>query len=94
MVLCVWIAVHLNLPEHHGHSIRYLPSFQTGRKIWWLLLGLPEIVSWTAFEQHYEARSLYKQVKEMLGEEEPRSKLEKLAGRKMSRGALMPPSCY
>lgn len=65
MVLCVWTAVHLNIPEHHGHNYRYLPSFQTGRKLWWLLVGLfaPEVVSWTAFEQRREAKALYDKVK-------------------------------
>ena len=62
MILCVWTAVHLNLPEHlgRGHGIAYLPPYQTLRKMWWLLLGLfaPELVPWTAFEQHQEALSL------------------------------------
>ncbi|KAK0748682.1 hypothetical protein B0T21DRAFT_407173 [Apiosordaria backusii] len=79
MILCVWTAVHLNLPEHHGHSYKYLPSFQTVRKIWWMLLGLfaPEIVAWTAYEQHRKARRLYYIVKGILGEELPSSKYER-----------------
>jgi hypothetical protein len=38
--LCIWTAVHLNIPEHG----KTLPQFQ--RKILWLLIGLfaPELV--------------------------------------------------
>ncbi|KAK0712873.1 hypothetical protein B0T26DRAFT_649259, partial [Lasiosphaeria miniovina] len=60
MALCVWTAVHLNLPEH-GKS----QAAQTRRKLWWLLLGLlaPEFVAWTAFEQHREARAFHGDIK-------------------------------
>jgi hypothetical protein len=78
MILCVWTAVHLNLPEHRRHSVSYLPSFQTLRKLRWLLIGLfaPEVVSWSAFEQYREATTLYNDMKEALGEETPCSKFQ------------------
>jgi hypothetical protein len=40
MLLCVWTAVHLNLPEPRGFG------HQLGRKIGWLIMGLlaPEMV--------------------------------------------------
>lgn len=68
MALCVWTAVHLNLPEQNN------PRMQSWRKVWWLLLGLfaPELVAWTAFEQNREARVLHRKMKEVLGEEIPR----------------------
>lgn len=73
MVLCVWTAVHLNIPEHRDHNFKYRPSLQTGRKILWLLVGLfaPEVVSWTAFEQRRQAHALHEQVREALGEKTP-----------------------
>jgi len=80
MILCVWTAVHLNLPEHpgRGHGIAYLLPYQTLRKMWWLLLGLfaPELVSWTAFEQHREARFLYNKVRKELSGISPCSRRE------------------
>jgi len=71
MVLCVWTAVHLNLPEHNrAHTHKW-------RKLEWLLIGLiaPEMVgyspieipnslicriqvAWTVFEQRRDARAL------------------------------------
>ncbi|KAK1750467.1 hypothetical protein QBC47DRAFT_365350 [Echria macrotheca] len=70
MILCLWTAVHLNIPEYHNHSYKYLPRWQTLRKTLWLLLGLfaPEIVTWTAFEQHREAKLIYDRVRKALGE--------------------------
>lgn len=44
MVLCVWTAVHLNIPEHGQAGI---VTRQTCRKILWLCIGLlaPELGS-------------------------------------------------
>ncbi|RYP13468.1 hypothetical protein DL765_006881 [Monosporascus sp. GIB2] len=80
MILCVWTAVHLNLPDHDKPGVKYLPKWQTLRKVWWLLLGVftPEIISWTAFEQHREAKHLHKCMRALLEEEEPCSRLEKV----------------
>ncbi|KHE85479.1 hypothetical protein GE21DRAFT_1348871 [Neurospora crassa] len=63
--LCVWTAIHLNVPEHNEPSWKQLM-----RKTGWLVLGLlsPEIVSpfiliegqiaYTAYQQYVQARSL------------------------------------
>ncbi|KAK3401108.1 hypothetical protein B0T20DRAFT_348875 [Sordaria brevicollis] len=60
--LCVWTAIHLNVPEHDEPGWKQLL-----RKIGWLMLGLlsPEIVSssqivYTAYQQYVQARSLVK----------------------------------
>jgi hypothetical protein len=73
MALCVWTAVHLNLPEHKKTKM------QMWRKLWWLVLGLfaPEMVAWTAFEQNREARTLTRKMKEALGETPPHSCLQR-----------------
>lgn len=55
MILCVWTAVHLNIPgSNEGTKQRVL------RKFGWLLLALlaPEIVAWNAWEQRRIARKL------------------------------------
>lgn len=51
LVLCVYTAVHLNIPEH-GKELQ-----QWFRKIGWVVLGLlaPEIVAWNAYEQYRTA---------------------------------------
>lgn len=67
IALCVWTAVHLNIQEHNKSKA------QIWRKIWWLVLGLfaPELIAWAAFEQHQEARTLNRKLKDALGEPEP-----------------------
>jgi hypothetical protein len=47
MALCIWTAVHLNLPEHKKESQ------QKYQKTFWLALGLfaPEVVVWNAWRQ-------------------------------------------
>ncbi|KAH5025437.1 hypothetical protein HBI82_185340 [Parastagonospora nodorum] len=52
--LCVWTAVHLNVPEHG----KVMPQFL--RKVKWLAVGLfaPELVAWTAFQQRREAQMI------------------------------------
>jgi hypothetical protein len=54
MVLCIWTAVHLNLPEHRKESQ------QVYRKILWLVLGLfaPEVVVWNARGQRKKMKWL------------------------------------
>jgi len=58
--LCIWTAVHLNVPTHKG-SVG-----QTIRKVKWLVIGLlaPELVLFTAWYQYVKA----KQTAEMLTE--------------------------
>ena len=58
LVLCVWTAIHLNVPSYHESQIsRWL------RKLKWVLLAIiaPELGVYTAFEQYF-------QVKELIGE--------------------------
>jgi hypothetical protein len=54
MALCIWTAVHLNLPEHRKESQ------QVYRKILWLVLGLfaPEVVVWNARGQRKKMKWL------------------------------------
>ncbi|THV71660.1 hypothetical protein D6D29_09577 [Aureobasidium pullulans] len=51
LILCVYTAVHLNIPEHGKERQQYF------RKIGWVVLGLfaPEIVAWNAWEQYRTA---------------------------------------
>ncbi|THX49705.1 hypothetical protein D6D08_09929, partial [Aureobasidium pullulans] len=51
LTLCVWTAIHLNLPEQGKQHL------QKYRKAGWLVLGLlaPEIVAWNAWEQYLKA---------------------------------------
>ncbi|KAH7632051.1 hypothetical protein B0T09DRAFT_336897 [Sordaria sp. MPI-SDFR-AT-0083] len=55
--LCVWTAVHLNVPEHNESAGKQLM-----RKIGWLMLSLlsPELIAYTAYQQYLQARSLVK----------------------------------
>ncbi|KAK1752185.1 hypothetical protein QBC47DRAFT_389961 [Echria macrotheca] len=82
MILCVWTAVHLNIPgpelepedpcfiSKWRRWRRFIPQSQTSRKIGWLTIGLfaPEIIAWTAFEQRREAKDLYREMRKKLGE--------------------------
>jgi hypothetical protein len=54
MALCIWTAVHLNLPEHEKESQQFY------KKIVWLLLGLfaPEVVVWNAWRQRKSMKQL------------------------------------
>lgn len=58
MILCIWTAVHLNMPEQHGF-LR-----QVFRKTGWLIIGLfaPELVAWSAFQQNRDARQLTREM--------------------------------
>jgi len=80
MVLCIWTAVHLNLPKQRKRDDKSNMTPQTVRKVGWLLMGLfaPELVVWTAFEQHREARAVYHSVKKASGEELPCLMTERL----------------
>ena len=54
--LCVWTAVHLNIPE--DGDPRFLLSYQTWRKCGWVFLGLfaPEMLIYTAWYQRFKAK--------------------------------------
>lgn len=47
--LCVWTAVHLNIPEQDDPSFLWI-SYQTWRKLGWLIIGLlaPEMLVYAA----------------------------------------------
>ncbi|KAF7312726.1 hypothetical protein MIND_00287500 [Mycena indigotica] len=54
LFLCVWTAIHVNIPEHAARKRHLL------RKVGWLLLGLffPELVTFIAWNQYLQARNL------------------------------------
>ncbi|KAL8932022.1 MAG: hypothetical protein Q9211_006574, partial [Gyalolechia sp. 1 TL-2023] len=62
--LCVWSAVHLNVPQHERTGRQYW------RKVKWLLLGLfaPELVAYVAWQQRHDARRLCREVKAVYGQ--------------------------
>lgn len=64
LALCLWTALHLNIPEHR-HT-----SSQKWRKLGWLTLGLlaPEMVVYTALEQRRTALRFTKEMQAILGE--------------------------
>jgi hypothetical protein len=68
MILCVWTAIHLNIPDHHGDTLQKFL-----RKPGWLLLALlaPEFVAWNAWEQRRTARELTNAFIEALGPGQP-----------------------
>ena len=55
LVLCVWTAIHLNVPSCHESKIS-----QWLRKLKWVLLAIiaPEFGVHTACEQYYQAKDL------------------------------------
>ncbi|KAK7943071.1 uncharacterized protein PG986_012184 [Apiospora aurea] len=59
--LCVWSAVHLNLPRHGETDLEFMY-----RNLKWSILGIfgPELVIWAAWRQLLSARSLTRRVKE------------------------------
>lgn len=58
LVLCVWTAVHLNIPETGKEHL------QKYRRAGWLVLGLlaPELVAWNAWEQYRKASRITQKV--------------------------------
>lgn len=58
LVLCVWTAVHLNIPKTGKEHL------QKYRKAGWLVLGLlaPELVAWNAWEQYRKASRITQKV--------------------------------
>src|SRR5437016_12740780 len=77
MALCVWSAVHLNLPGASERSAPFWRSRQLRRKIGWAFLGLfaPEFVAWTAFRQHGQAIALTRDMKSWLKQPQSESLL-------------------
>lgn len=62
LVLCVWTAIHLNVPSYHeSHISQWL------RKLKWVLLAIiaPEFGVYTACEQYSRAKKLIHQLGEI-----------------------------
>lgn len=66
--LCVWSAVHLNLPQTDES-----PSEYSYRYLKWSILGVfgPELVIWAAWRQYISARSLTKFIHEVWSKGKP-----------------------
>ena len=77
MLLCIWTAVHLNIPQH-GTKKRLF-----WRKAMWLAFGLlaPELVAYTAFRQLQEARIFRDQMRARLRQNHPAPILRRLSSR-------------
>jgi hypothetical protein len=74
--LCLWTALHLNIPRHKEGAWR-----PTMRKTAWLLLGLlaPEMLAYTAWYQHRAAHKLDAVMRRKLGQRAGRTCVQKLA---------------
>lgn len=72
--LCIWTAVHLNIPEHHK------TKQQIWRKLKWLIIGLlaPEMVAYVAWHQRKKAKEILQQVRDSSGQVAPQTQLRKL----------------
>ena len=62
LVLCVWTAIHLNVPSYRESTIS-----QWLRKLKWVLLAIiaPELGVYTACEQYFQAKKLIHQLGEI-----------------------------
>ena len=60
MLLCVWTALHLNVPLPQENRWHWYGSIRFWRKTLWLFLGLlaPDLVVYTAWYQFTEARKV------------------------------------
>ncbi|KAH6875317.1 hypothetical protein BKA58DRAFT_119073 [Alternaria rosae] len=74
LVLCVWTAIHLNIPEY-GKA-----ADQFWRKTGWVIIALfaPEMVVVTAYCQYKEATKLGIYMRDQLGQEPPPKVLNRL----------------
>ncbi|KAI4124796.1 MAG: hypothetical protein LQ338_004622 [Usnochroma carphineum] len=65
VLLCVWSAVHLNVPQYEKTHSQYW------RKVKWLFLGLfaPELVAFVAWQQRQEAKRICREVSNLYGEQ-------------------------
>ncbi|KAL9024592.1 MAG: hypothetical protein Q9196_006405 [Gyalolechia fulgens] len=74
--LCVWSAVHLNVPQKGKAWAQYVRKFK------WLLVGLiaPELVAYVAWQQRYEAKRLLRDIAKSRGqkaEQESQSRIKR-----------------
>ncbi|KAI5780144.1 hypothetical protein DFH27DRAFT_468073, partial [Peziza echinospora] len=64
LFICVWTAVHLNIPSPAERKKDYGFIGKTSRRVMWMLIALfaPEIVLYIAFDQFREARAVAKEL--------------------------------
>lgn len=57
ILLCVWTALHLNIPDQEDEGRRWISRRSLWSKVTWLIFALvaPELVAYTAFYQRSEA---------------------------------------
>ena len=76
--LWVWTVVHLNIPKkikeprQAWRKLGWLTKYdQTRRRLGWLILGIiaPEMVTFTAWDQYREAKKLFVDVRNDLGQD-------------------------
>lgn len=68
-LLCVWTAVHLNIPEYEDLDRPWYKKRQLWLKIRWLLIALlaPEMVAYTAWVQYTIAREMLHELQSKTG---------------------------
>ena len=66
--LCVWTAVHLNIPEQDDPSFLWI-SYQTWRKLGWLIIGLlaPEMLVYAAWYHRSQAKEFMEEYNKKFG---------------------------
>lgn len=74
IALCAWVALHLNVPENGTANKQWL------RKTKWLIIGLtaPEMVVYVAWRQRQEAKRVLQDVRKLLGQPAPRSRVGRI----------------
>lgn len=73
LALCVWSALHLNIPPKYDTPVR-----QWSRMLRWVFLGIlaPELVLWAAWRQWQSAKILTVRVQEILNEQDEQQQQE------------------
>ena len=59
LLICVWTAIHLNIPQYEERRRRGFAVYRRfRRRVWWMFVGLigPELVLYTALDQFIQAR--------------------------------------
>ncbi|KAF2140459.1 uncharacterized protein K452DRAFT_359536 [Aplosporella prunicola CBS 121167] len=71
-LLCVWSAVHLNIPQKEDEERPWYAKHQFWRKIKWLFLALlaPELVAYGAWRQRRQAKNLLKDLENVKRKEQ------------------------
>ncbi|CAG5144639.1 uncharacterized protein ALTATR162_LOCUS1580 [Alternaria atra] len=73
LILCVWTALHLNIPDHGKTSVTHMAK----RKTVWLVVGLfaPEFIVLLAFQQWLSAKQLQSEIAKIAERTRPRDKM-------------------